>query len=455
MKFSTIAAGAAVAATASAALKPIEIKGNAFYPQGSDTRFYIRGVDYQPGGASKFIDPLADEDTCSRDIRYFKELGINTVRVYSVENDKSHDKCMQLLDDAGIYLILDVNNAAKNSINRANPAPSYNAAYLQTVFATIDAFKGYDNVLGFFAANEVINSANTTSAAPYVKAVVRDMKAYIKKQCKRKIPVGYSAADVSENRWEQMQYFNCGEEDDARLDMFGMNDYSWCGDSSFTVSGYSAKVKQYSNYSIPLFMSEFGCNQVRPRKFTEIEAIYSDEMSSVFSGGLVYEYSEEGSNYGLVQLDGNNVKTLQDFDTLKAMYSKVKDPSGDGGASTDKTPSTCPAYNKDEWDVKTTKLPTIPEKAKKYLESGAGKPLGTNAPFTQNGDGEKNSPFDDDDSSDVDSASSSGSSSSSSASSTHSKGAAAGVMVPSLFSSVVIAPAIVLTASFFFGAALL
>ena len=44
---SSIAALLLTASSAMASLTPITIKGNAFY-NGTD-RFYIRGVDYQPG----------------------------------------------------------------------------------------------------------------------------------------------------------------------------------------------------------------------------------------------------------------------------------------------------------------------------------------------------------------------------------------------------------------------
>lgn len=160
--------------SALAALTPIEVKGNAFYEQGTDTRFYIRGVDYQPGGASDASDPLIDEQSCKRDIEKFKDLGLNMIRVYTVDNSKDHTACMQALDDAGIYLLLDV-NSPKNSLNRFNETTlklSYNSDYLQHVFATIDAFKDFDNLFGFFAANEVINAANNSHAAPYILSLI-------------------------------------------------------------------------------------------------------------------------------------------------------------------------------------------------------------------------------------------------------------------------------------------
>lgn len=168
----------------------ITVKGNAFFK--GDDRFYIRGVDYQPGGSSKLADPIADADGCKRDIEKFKELGLNTIRVYSVDNSKDHDECMNALADAGIYLVLDV-NTPKYSLNRADPAPSYNDVYLQYIFATVDKFASYKNTLAFFSGNEVINDGPSSKAAPYVKAVTRDLRQYIRSRNYREIPVGYSA----------------------------------------------------------------------------------------------------------------------------------------------------------------------------------------------------------------------------------------------------------------------
>lgn len=136
-----------------------------------------------------------------------------------IDNSENHDECMEALAEAGIYLVLDA-NTPEYSLNRMEPRKSYNAAYLQNVFATIDMFSQYDNTLAFFSGNEVINEeAGTTIGAPYVKAVTRDMKNYIKARDYRSIPVGYSAADVESNRMQTAHYFNCGP-DEARSDFF-------------------------------------------------------------------------------------------------------------------------------------------------------------------------------------------------------------------------------------------
>lgn len=230
--------------------------------------FVIRkSLKLYAGGDSNVKDPISNIDGCRRDLEKFKELGINTLRVYTIDNLEDHDECMELLSEAGIYLALDVNNP-NYSINRADPAPSYNDKYLRNVFATVELFAKYDNTLLFFAANEVLDENERTSAAPYVKAVIRDIKQYISERDLRNVPVGYSAADVDDHRVETIQYMNCGS-DSARADFIGLwvsfiiqkcawlanctsNDYSWCGRSSFQVSGWDKKVETYENFDIPL-----------------------------------------------------------------------------------------------------------------------------------------------------------------------------------------------------------
>jgi len=349
---------------------PVSVKGNAFFAAGK--RFYIRGVDYQPGGASQAKDPIADAAGCKRDVAEFKKLGINTIRVYTVDNSANHDECMKALADAGIWLALDV-NSPKYSLNRANLAAiemSYNDVYLQFIFATIDSFAKYDNTLLFYSANEVINDDATSFAAPYVKAVTRDMRAYIKARGYRSIPVGYSAADIDSNRFQMASYMNCGS-DDERSDFFAFNDYSWCDPSTFEQSGWNKKVEQYKDFSIPLFLSEFGCN-TNKRQFNELTALYSDKMTAVYSGGLVYEYSMEESKYGLVQLNGGSVQELDDFATLQKQLAANQVPSGDGGYKSSGAASACPAANAPSWVVSNSSLPQMPVNAQKYFTNGAG-----------------------------------------------------------------------------------
>lgn len=376
---STVLGAATNLQTRDSKVTPITVKGNAFFK--GDERFYMRGVDYQPGGSSKLADPIADVDGCKRDIKNFKELGLNTIRVYSVDNSADHDECMNALAEAGIYLVLDV-NTPKYSINRAEPEISYNDVYLQYIFATMEKFAKYDNTLAFFSGNEVINDGPSSKAAPYVKAVTRDMRTFLRGNKLREVPVGYSAADVDTNRLEMAEYMNCGT-DDERSDFFAFNDYSWCDPSSFTTSGWDQKVKNFTGYGLPLFLSEYGCI-TNTRKWEEVDALYSEKMTGVYSGGLVYEYSEGGNNYGLVKIDGNKVTTNKDYDALKTAFKKTDNPSGDGNYNKTGGASGCPVQSKPNWDVSGDSLPAIPAPAKKYLTNGAGKGDGFEGKGSQN-----------------------------------------------------------------------
>jgi hypothetical protein len=105
-------------------------------------------------------------------------------------------------------------------------------------------------------------------------------------------------------------------------------------------------------------------------------------MTPVFSGGLVYEYSQESSDYGLVTIKGDSISELDDFDALKKAYAATSNPSGDGGYEPNGTPSQCPPASAD-WNVTTDALPTIPSPAKKFMTSGAGPGPGLSGPGSQ------------------------------------------------------------------------
>lgn len=282
--------------------------------------FIIKGVDYQPGGSSGITpdqDPLSNPETCCRDIVLFQNLGINTIRVYSINTNLNHDVCMSLLAAAGIYLILDVNSPLTNRhLNRYEPWSSYNQNYLSNVFQVVEQFSTYNNTLGFFAGNEIINDQLSAKNSPvYIKALIRDIKNYISINSPRFVPVGYSAADDLSYRMPVSEYLECVEHHPSEaIDFYGVNSYQWCGDQDIHSSGYDILINDYKQYSKPVFFSEYGCNEVLPRTFTEVKALYSNQMIDVFCGGLVYEFSQEPNNYGLVKIrDNNDVELLSDY----------------------------------------------------------------------------------------------------------------------------------------------
>lgn len=110
----------------------------------------------------------------------------------------------------------------------------------------------------------------------------------------------------------------------------------------------------------------------------------SDKMTSVYSGGLMYEYSLEESKWGIVKLDGDNeeVEELKEFGNLAKAMKAYPAPTGSGGAAKESHGVECPPKSKN-WEVDPDILPVIPKNALKFMEEGAGKGLGFKGPGSQ------------------------------------------------------------------------
>ncbi|KAK9441504.1 beta-1,3-glucanosyltransferase [Metarhizium brunneum] len=361
-------------ALAAADIEPIEVKGSKFFYK-NGTQFYMKGIAYQQevgaGGSSSssssdtkknYVDPLSDETVCKRDVPLLKELGTNVIRTYAIDPKADHKACMELLQDAGIYIVSDLSEP-DNSINR--DTPQWNTALFERYTAVIDELAQYPNVIGFFAGNEVSNAKNNTAASAFVKAAVRDTKAYIKnnKKITRWLGVGYAANDDKDIRAEIADYFNCNTVEES-IDFWGYNIYSWCGKSSMQKSGYDQQVKFFENYSVPVFFAEYGCNNdgAANRIFDETTALYTDDMTGTFSGGIVYMYYQEANDYGLVKVSGGKATKLKDFDALK---NKVKAATPKTVEMSEYKPggkmNECPKLT-DNWQANKA-LPPTPDKS--------------------------------------------------------------------------------------------
>lgn len=349
-------------------LPSISIKGSKFFFE-NGTQFFIKGVGYQQDSAasgsstsSNYTDPLADAARCKKDVPIMSALGINTIRTYAINPKSDHTTCMQLLNDAGIYVISDLSEPTL-SINRNDPL--WNNDLYDRYKAVVDSLANYTNVIGFFAGNEVSNQANNTGASAYVKAAVRDTKLYIKNKNYRSMGVGYAANDDEAIRDELSAYFNCGDSASA-IDFFGYNIYSWCGTSTFQESGYNRFIEAFQNYSVPVFFAEYGCNTqggAEGRKWDETTALYTKNMSDVVNGGIVYQYFEEENDYGLVKVSGDDTKTMTNY---KALQTKLRaaEPTGVSESSYTSTNSaqSCPTIGS-SWEANSNLPPTPNESA--------------------------------------------------------------------------------------------
>ncbi|KAI9692791.1 MAG: 1,3-beta-glucanosyltransferase gas1 [Bogoriella megaspora] len=314
------------------------------------------------GAGNTYTDPLADPVACARDVPLLSQLLTNTIRVYAVDPTKDHSECMRLLADAGIYVISDLSSPSE-SIQSNNP--SWDDALYARYTSVVDALQNYTNVIGFFAGNEVSNQPNNTAAAAFVKAAVRDIKGYISAKGYRELAVGYASADVSEIREQLANYLDCDSESNA-IDFWGYNIYSWCGKSDYKTSGYQARTQEFSSYGAPVFFAEYGCNTDLQasdgvRTFDEVDALYGDDMSKVFSGGIVYMYFQEENNFGLVSIDEHqSASTMPDFSNLQSQLAKATPSSVSMNAyNPSNSLQACPTTD-DNWLAAVSPLPPSP-----------------------------------------------------------------------------------------------
>ncbi|KAL9103908.1 MAG: hypothetical protein Q9163_001101 [Psora crenata] len=319
------------------AVVEVKVQGSNFVNNVTSNRFQIIGVAYQPGGSAAYgmgSDPLSNGTLCLRDAALMQSLGVNTIRIYNLDPTLDHDMCVSIFNAVGIYMLIDVNSPLPNeSLNPGDLSGSYSSTYLNHIFAVVEAFHNYPNILGFFSGNEVMNNVPSGGTVPpYIRAVTRDLNDYIAKHSPKQIPVGYSAADVKDILTDSWAYLSCAingqASDPSRIAFFGLNSYSWCGPTSpsanYVASSYDKLVEDFSNTTIPIFFSEYGCNKVEPRVFDEVPVLYGN-MTSVMSGGLVYEYYQQiANNFGLVWLYDNGTAQIKvDYDNLQSQYNKL------------------------------------------------------------------------------------------------------------------------------------
>ncbi|TAQ86320.1 hypothetical protein B7494_g5359 [Chlorociboria aeruginascens] len=322
-------------------------------------------------------DPLIDTDQCTLDANLMKTLGANAIRVYHVDATGDHSGCMAAFADAGIYLLVDL----ETFTTAIDPTvASWNSTQYNAYTKVMDAFHTYDNTLAFFIGNEVIALNNQSEAAPYIKAAARDLKAYRDSKGYRQIPVGYSAADISELRPQLQNYLTCGGNASESIDFYGLNAYEWCGNSDYTTSGYSTLNDYAQGFPVPIFFSETGCRTVKPRTFQDQSAIFGPDMDDIWSGAIIYEWIEETNDYGLISygspvsatvvadgVEGGFTRTgtplpvTPDFANLQSAWSTLT-PAGVASSaySPDITTPACPASTSGGWLVDgDVKLPSL------------------------------------------------------------------------------------------------
>jgi 1,3-beta-glucanosyltransferase GAS1 len=275
----------------------------------------------------------------------------------------------------------------------------------------MDTFHDYDNVLAFFVGNENIAKKEDSLGAPFLKAAVRDMRAYRDSKGYRGIPIGYSAADIKELRPMLQDYLTCGGNSSETIEFFGINSYSWCDPSTYEHSTYDQLQEYAKDFPVPIFFTETGCNVPGPRLWDDQDAIFGEKMIGDWSGAIIYEWIQEENNYGIVSYSpepardevttvvdngsrhGTPTPISPDFDNLKSKWATI-DPTGvnrDDYDPSHVSTRPCPTSTEGGWWALegNVRLPAIDETVTAFASSSGG---GTDGAATTAADSDQPSP---------------------------------------------------------------
>ncbi|ETN10761.1 hypothetical protein PPTG_22695 [Phytophthora nicotianae INRA-310] len=260
---------ASVGSPVDAWLPPIITKGNKFFDSESGLEFRLKGMAYYPRPNSGEMADVSNYDWAADEheavwkphLEVMKDLGVNTIRLYSIDPSLSHDKFMCACSEAGIYVLVGLTAPCENcSILDYVPPKCYPDDLFTRGQMVYNAFAVYDNTLGFSVGNEnnlqVENGADGTTTAPCVKAFLRDMRSYAASCTRsvRQVPLGLDIADIPP-REQWISYYDCRVDDDenTRAEWMGFNpNYDWAADEHQAVWKPHLKV-----------MEDLGVNTIR------------------------------------------------------------------------------------------------------------------------------------------------------------------------------------------------
>jgi hypothetical protein len=112
--------------------------------------------------------------------------------------------------------------------------------------------------------------------------------------------------------------------------------------------------------------------------FNEVQALYGTQMTAL-SGGLVYEFTQEEQDYGLVVVNSNGSVSLRtDYDNLQSQYNKLDknlieatNPSSTGI----KPPACAPSLIVAQQFSKNFTIPAVCPDCQSLINSGISNPL--------------------------------------------------------------------------------
>jgi hypothetical protein len=285
-------------------------------------QFLIKGVTYsprkpntRPGDKESYIDPLGEDwlPELRKDIPFFHQLGINTIFVDHADPTQSPEHALQLLQDEGIYVLLELfTNIHLKDSHRIQAADIdlqrlYSPSKVRKNLAIVSQTAHFPNILSYSISQSDIHSSASTKLAALYRAAVRDTKLFIRKTGARQIPVGANLSFTQQFRLGALQYMTAGSPEE-RVDFMSFAVYDWVGPSSFVISGYKNLCEAFEPWPVPMFWAEYGtAYHGRARVMDEVECVFSPDMTGVFSGGFLHTFGHTEAKRAETKPSGDEV----------------------------------------------------------------------------------------------------------------------------------------------------
>jgi hypothetical protein len=202
---------------------------------------------------------------------------------------------MQLLQDAGIYVLVDMQVPGSSSFDSGVDKYTYfGESSLSFWNSIVDSLHQFTNVLGF-VVSLTGDRANIAYYLALFRSHVRDVKAHIKSQKYREIPVGADA--WGNGALPVLDFMTCGSPETA-IDFLSLlppsMDSFLSENSSSLTSVFYKMADDYKNASVPIVLS-YGHEANSSQDFGEIQTLYSAPVTDVFSGVNIMEWIQNDS----------------------------------------------------------------------------------------------------------------------------------------------------------------
>jgi hypothetical protein len=320
--------GGTPAETDAVLLPPVGTNGKAFVTGSGATmkRFMVRGIAVSSFDRVLNYNDLLSDDHYSymEDVILPKlvELKANVIRIYDVDPSKSHRKTMNLLGRNGIYVVVGL-SSKNDSIDMMKPV--YDYRLFMRGIAIIHEFQAYSNTFALLTSNELVFPgtiyANDKKAAPDIerkaaaadKSFLRDMKAYMKNQGYRQIPVGMAMQDGPSDSFTPgekadgligtdvvARYYAYRKSEDACADFIGINTYRYVPGGP--MASYDGLAKEVEKMSVPVFLTESGAIGSPPQKrdWLIVPQMYERPLlRDNLSGQVAFQFFNKLENLGL------------------------------------------------------------------------------------------------------------------------------------------------------------